>query len=153
MGNVVQFGVHPDPDNVEVLCKQQPWCKDLPGNISSLSAFGTVVEQFERAAKAFPEGSEQHSRYQEASRKAIRLYHDQIRGSADQLSKVKDRREIEQVNERLWRIAKDREKDGTYVSKRLIWLAQVAGEKFMQDWKPKRQGYGHYGVGPPRFRR
>jgi hypothetical protein len=83
MMRMVMDGAALDPDNVEELCKQEPWKK---GDLTELSiaAFGFVPQKFEYLAKQHEEGSPEYERFIGARDEAYKLYDDQIKSAARQ---------------------------------------------------------------------
>ena len=79
----MEDGAALDPDNVEELCKKEPWKK---GELTELSiaAFGFVPQKFEYLAKQHEEGSPEYERFIGARDEAYKLYDDQIKSAARQ---------------------------------------------------------------------
>jgi hypothetical protein len=123
-----------DPAKVEELCENERWSsKGLQG--VRASKFGTIPEDFEKAASFMPEGSEEKQTLMAAFKKAASIYRDQILSDVRQETTGKPRAELESINETLFQTSKLFENDGTYVSARLLWAAHMVG-----DWHYKNGG-------------
>jgi hypothetical protein len=141
MSNIMDFNKKsaPDPSKVEELCADQRWSSagfkmaSLPGN-----KFGTLVEQFEKAAKGYDEGSEDYKIYMEARQKASDIYREQILSDIRKDTSNMNRAELETCNHRLFQRAGDFEDDDSYIRSRLLWATHMAG-----DWWQKNNGDVH----------
>ncbi len=72
------------PENIEEICKNEPWKKGL-ASAFSLASFGFVPEKLLIAARRYPEGSPEFETLKTASNKANEIYWEQLEGDMARL--------------------------------------------------------------------
>ncbi|MCD8493879.1 MAG: hypothetical protein LRY39_00310 [Alphaproteobacteria bacterium] len=154
-----QQGVALLPENVEELCRQEPW-KTGGSKDFSKSLLGFVPEKLAAAASRYPDGSEEHKRFTEASERAEQIYWDQMKVDLnhlcgkfhDNFSVSNKRALLEPLTANLYHMSRAMIGNPVWDGPggRIAWMAHNLAPQYRKlygnDGSGQRSGYNQYSL-------